>query len=256
MLKKMIIVATLLAMVTPALAYQVGGTWNTNHGALDFKKDDDGKNLDPLEWNKAPGGDRTVDWETNGNFTQRKAEVWNWPATYDYVNVCNIPVQMEIGFWMQVEGCRDKRLRLKQVAVNKYRGQVDCKVSANVATQWSATFTQTYSALGANRDYIRVDDTSGKTGGDGTTLKLDPVKNKQIWIALGLKEVDLSGAAPTNDCLEIGYVTLRVKPNVRPNQYMSGCDASGAGFGTPGYNYYAPPTSKVQGYVPPPPPES
>jgi hypothetical protein len=248
MLKKMLIVVAALVVATPALAYQVGNSWSQvpmNDLERAAVKDDAG-NIIGYDWvgDGRPSGDRTVDWEKDGDWTQRKAEVWNWPATYDFVPVCNIPVKMEVGFWIQLKGCRDKSITLKQYAINKYRGQIDCTVSANVATEWRASFTMTHATLKAARDYIRVDKDPGKTGGDGTTAKFSgadvPTKDKTIWIALGLKETDLFNTAPTQECLTIGYVTVQVRPSVRPNEYMSGCSGSGAGYGTAGYNYYAP----------------
>jgi hypothetical protein len=66
-----------------------------------------------------PSGD-TVDWEYDGNHSERKAESWNWPATYDYKEICVIPVKMDVGFWIKVVDCKKKELLLKQTEIHKY----------------------------------------------------------------------------------------------------------------------------------------
>jgi hypothetical protein len=239
MLKKMLIVATLLAVVSPAFGYDVSNSYGTKHGALEFEKDDDGK---VIGWKTGPGNDRTVDWEgrSGADWTQRKAEVWNWPATYDYVPVCNIPVKMEIGFWIQVQNCGKNDLVLKQIKINTYRGSIDCTVSANVATQWAADWVKASAPLKkANKDWLNVSDSSSTTG--DATLTLPKITDKKVWVNLQLKEVDLSDAAPTGTKVQVGHVTLKVRPAVKPNEYMSGASGSGAGWGSTGYQYYAPP---------------
>jgi hypothetical protein len=83
----------------------------------------------------------TVDWEFDGSNSERKAESWNWPATYTPQDICVIPVKMDVGFWIKVNSCKDLVLKLKQVEIHKYSGTVDvtlvCNVNIKLSVSWS-----------------------------------------------------------------------------------------------------------------------
>lgn len=216
MLKKMLFVASILMMVAPAFA-----GWSTFHGAFNPE------NI---------SADRSVDWERDDKNMQRKAEVWNWPASYDSVPIAKINVRMEVGFWIRLDGCQGLNLDLKQVEINKYQGEVTCTARTNVATVWSAEFSKKSGVLGGyGVDYVEVVPSAilATTNYDGG--------KKDLKVRLGLKDVDLSGLTPSGSCIDVGTVTVKVKPDVRPNIFMSGCTGSGAKFGQPDYQYYAPP---------------
>jgi len=217
MLKKVLFVVGVLMMATPAFA-----SWTIVHGAFNPE---------------AITSDRSVDWERDGDNIQRKAETWNWPASYDAIPICILNVRMEVGFWIRLDGCRNKNIDLKQVQIDKYQGRITCTAKANVATVWSAEFTKNDGIdLSYGVDYCLVDPSSLP----------GPTTGTPIVVKLGLKDVNLQNLTPSNSCWVIGKVTVKVKPDVRPNQYMSGCSGDGAGFGTPTYPYYAPPP--VQSY--------
>jgi hypothetical protein len=212
MLKKMLFVASILMMVSPAFA-----AWSTYHGTFNPE------NI---------SSDRSVDWERDDKNMQRKAEVWNWPASYDSIPIATINVRMEIGFWIRLDGCQNQNLVLKQIEINKYQGSITCKAKTNVATVWEASFAAKSGVLGGwEKDYCKVDPPSFPATGSG---------GKDIKVMLGLKNVDLSGLTPSSNT-DVGTVTVKVKPDVRPNVFMGGESGSGAKFGQPDYEYYAPP---------------
>jgi hypothetical protein len=209
MLKKMLVVAAILLMAGTAF-----GGWAT-------------KFTDPVDANHPATYDRTVDWERNtdnSNITQRKGEVWNWPASYDFVDIGKINVRMEIGFWIRLD-CKDKQnLTLKQRAIDQYGGSTTCKAYTNVATEWKASYSDNDEGkkLGGKRD-VAVDPSTfdAKPNGQNLTIKC------KIW------EVSLKNMTPSKDCVNIGTITIKVRPTVRPNIFMSGCSGS--------YPVYAPP---------------
>jgi hypothetical protein len=107
MLKKMLVVTAVLLMAGTAF-----GGWNS-------------KFTNPVDANHPATFDRTVDWEVNtdnSNITQRKGEVWNWPASYDFVEIGKVNVRMEVGFWIKLD-CKDNQnLTLKQKSTVNDRG--------------------------------------------------------------------------------------------------------------------------------------
>jgi hypothetical protein len=151
-----------------------------------------------------PEGD-TVDWEYDGNHSERKAEAWNWPATYDYRDICVIPVKMDVGFWIKVVDCKKKELKLKQVEIHKYSGSVDVSIQCNVNIQLSVGWSK---ASGVD------------LGGYGHSESVSPstldAPGGTVTISLTLKDVNLQNLAGGTNCIQVGTVTLKVRPNVRP----------------------------------------
>jgi hypothetical protein len=152
----------------------------------------------------------TVDWEYDGANSERKAESWNWPASYNSQEICVIPVRMDVGFWIKVNGCKDLKLDLKQVEIHKYQGQVDVSIVTNVNIKLSASWSKASGMPTMNQDYLSVTPSTLDAPGGTVTIKL------------GLKDVDLSGLAGGTNCLQVGTVTLKVTPNVTP-QLAGGC---------------------------------
>ena len=190
MLKKIIVLVAVLLMVPPAF-----GGWS--------------KVVNPQT--------DTVDWEkeSNGKDWQTKGEVWNWPATYDFMPICDMKVEMDVGFWIKVVNCTNSTLKVKQYAINTYKGTKTCKGYANVATEWKAAFTadgiscKNTTAL-AKTKFTAED---GKAGFD-------------IKVQLTLGEVDMSKLTPLvggGKCTPVGTVRLSVRPDIRPNYFMSSC---------------------------------
>ena len=147
-----------------------------------------------------PAGD-TVDWEYDGSNSERKAESWNWPATYDYVAITEVKVQMDVGFWIRVTDCStNKIIKLKQRMINQYAGQVTCKAYTNVATEWKASFKK--------KDGIDL-------GGYDKSAAVDPSQfdaapgGKDITIKLKMWDVDLTNLPAGINCLDIGTVVVR-----------------------------------------------
>ncbi len=234
MLKKMLVVAVILAMTGTVWA-----GWNSKFGTDVPPKTI--KAPDPADPNKEIdipnpayealwGTDRSVDFEqwNSDQLFQRKAEVWNWPASYDFVEMAKITVRMEVGFWIKLD-CRDHNvLTLKQKSINEYGGKTTCHAYTNVATEWKASFSKKSGVeLGGDWDKeVKVDPaTFNATGNSG----------KDISITMKLWGVSLAALTPNKDCLEIGTITVSVRPTVRPNTFMSGCSGS--------YPVYSPPPS-------------
>jgi len=151
-----------------------------------------------------PAGD-TVDWEYDGSSSERKAESWNWPATYDYKDVCTIPVRMDVGFWVKVIDCKDKKLDLKQVSIHKYSGSVDVAIQCNVNIQLSVFWTKASGVdLGSYGKSVGVSPSTLDAPG-GT-----------VTISLTLTDVNLANLVGGANAIQVGTVTLQVRPNVRP----------------------------------------
>jgi hypothetical protein len=215
MLKKMLVVTAILLMAGTAF-----GGWAT-------------KFSDPVDANHPATFDRTVDWEyntDNSNITQRKGEVWNWPASYDFVDIGKVNVRMEVGFWIKLD-CKDNQnLTLKQKSITEYGGKTTCKAYTNVATEWKASFSK--------KDGIDLGgDWDKSVGVDPSTFAATAGKSQSLVIWMKLWGVALGALTPSKDCLDIGTITISVRPTIRPNTFMSGCSGS--------YPVYSPPPTNA-----------
>jgi hypothetical protein len=151
-----------------------------------------------------PTGD-TVNWEYDGSSSERKAEAYNWPATYDFKDVCVIPVKMDVGFWIKVVDCKNKELKLKQVEIHKYAGSVDVTIQCNVNIQLGVYWTKK-DGVDLGNYYANAAVSPGTLDAPGGT----------VTISLTLGDVDLSKLMGGTTAIQVGTVTLQVRPNVRP----------------------------------------
>jgi hypothetical protein len=144
------------------------------------------------------------EWDGNANI---KAESWNWPAEYKYLDVCVIPVKMDIGFWVRIKGCKDCEIRLKQNEIRKYSGELTLTVQCNVPIDLKARFDK-LSGLQAsfNTDFAKV-----------TPSHLDPTGG-DIVVSVGIKDVDMGAWAGdvVGTKIQVGNVTISVRPSVDP----------------------------------------
>ncbi len=152
-----------------------------------------------------PAGD-TVDWEYDGSNSERKAEAWNWPATYDFKDVCVIPVKMDVGFWIKVLDSKKKELKLKQVEIHKYAGSVDVTIQCNVNIALNVYWTKKDGVDLGGSYYAQASVSPGTLDAPGGTAT----------ISLTLGDVDLSKLMGGANAIQVGTVTLQVRPNVRP----------------------------------------
>lgn len=152
-----------------------------------------------------PGGvNGNVSWEEWDNNANIKAEVYNWPATYDYQPIIAIPVKMDVGFWIRIDGYKDLVMKLRQVAIRKYQGSITgVNVHCNVDIQLAVDFSLVSGFPGAV-DYKTV--TPSTLAAPGGTITL----------SAGIKDVNLQNLTPTGDCIDVGTLTLKVRPNITP----------------------------------------
>jgi hypothetical protein len=154
----------------------------------------------------------TVDWEFDGSSAERKAESSSWPATYDYQDICVIPANMDVGFWIKVANAKDLVLKLKQVEIHKYSGSVDVLIVCNVNIQVSVVWSKA--------DGINL---GSSYGGNATvTPSALDAPGGTVTVGLTLTNVDLSNLQGGQNCLQVGTITLKVRPNMVP-RLASGC---------------------------------
>jgi len=85
-----------------------------------------------------------------------------WPYEYIYVEVCTIPILMDVGYFVQLEKCGDYKIKLKQVpcgdigksATKDFPCYEDCeniKIRANFEAKLGGTVTSSVSWFDAGK---------------------------------------------------------------------------------------------------------
>jgi hypothetical protein len=180
MLKKMFFVGALLLAANAAYATTPGSGW------------------DP--------GVSVEQWDNNANI---KGESWSWPAQYKFQPVCLIPVKMDIGFWVRVINCKDAVIKMTQNEIRKYSGSTKLTIKTNVSIDLAVDFVPL--------DDQKIKDALGDYGASVDPDHVDPPE-AQITVSAWVNDfhIDKSGALSVGSLIQVGNVTLKVRPSVAP----------------------------------------
>jgi len=134
-----------------------------------------------------------------------------WPYEYKALGICTIDVYMNLGMYVQVKDCHDRKIELQQVDCgdigqddDKFPCYKDCdtfEIRANFEVKLGANLTKIGSVLKDTKIYFD-DDT---VDGDGVYHKHDicmEAWKAEIW------------TTPANMVEKVGTIEITVKPNV------------------------------------------
>jgi hypothetical protein len=141
-----------------------------------------------------------------------------WPfVEYKALDLCTIPVKMEIGIFVQVEKCHEKKIILTQrecgdLGLNPavdwpcYKGCVDVKIRSNFDVKLGLKTAKVGPVLDKWKAYFSGADTvDAVTGWNTITVCVE------AWRAKLYETEHLGGVGQKVD---VGTVTITVKPNV------------------------------------------
>jgi hypothetical protein len=176
------------------------------------------------DWVEDPFTDYNLGWPNGGNYTAVKVEgkdtyekdfLWPYEISISYkpLIICNIPVTMEVGMYVQIDKCKDLKLALAQddcgelgIAADKYPcywGCVDFKVRSNFDVMLGAEFHQDGDILAEANTEVYYDSGNPVTGdGDYHDVKLC----MKAWSAAIYK-------ATPGETIGVGNIDITVKPN-------------------------------------------
>jgi hypothetical protein len=154
-----------------------------------------------------------IDWETNGTYSETKAEPWNWPAEYKWQAILAIPVKLDVGYWIRIDKATDLTMKVRQVSIHEYAGKIEnVQVTTNVNIELSAEYV-----MDKNSDGSAKFDFGGDFWWEApiTPSTLDAPGGK-ITIELKFHGVSLKNLTPNKDCYKVGVLILKVRPNLAP----------------------------------------
>jgi hypothetical protein len=137
---------------------------------------------------------------------------FRWPYTVSYkaLKVCNIPIKMQVGMYVQVEDCKNKKILLTQVPCTDlqdrgdgdfpcYNGCVKFRVRANFDVQLGHSMNASDTISDSRAYYVGDDWILGDGEYHEVELCVDAWKAK-IW------------KAQYGDEIDVGSVDITVKP--------------------------------------------
>ena len=137
-----------------------------------------------------------------------------WPFEYKALNLCVIPVYMHVGYFVQVEKCNERKIKLVQVecsdpVMGKGDGDWPCyydcenvKIRANFQVKLGLSKAKVGSVIDEWSAYFEGGDIVDANGGWNT-----------ITVCVKAWKARLYNNAPGTE-IQVGTVTITVKPNV------------------------------------------
>ncbi len=135
-----------------------------------------------------------------------------WPFEYKALDLCVIPVYMHVGYYVQVEKCNERKIKLVQVDcgdIGKGGGDWPCyfdcenvNIRANFEVKLGLKFSTIGSVIDKSDKYFDGGDTVDASG-NWNTIKVCV----KAWKARLYKN------APGTE-IKVGELTITVKPNV------------------------------------------
>lgn len=129
--------------------------------------------------------------------TAGELRYYPWPATYVPQEIVDIPVVMDVGFWIEIVN-QDDVIKLQQVSLHTYEGCLDLEVRCNFDLTMSCSITPTGAIEGKYSCYMQDPDVD-VPGGTAT-------------VCARLEDANLTGQPGGSRNIHVATVTVRVVP--------------------------------------------
>ena len=125
-------------------------------------------------------------------------KIHEWPCEFIFQEVAQIPVVMDVGFWVKIKDQDKLKIKLSQKSIHEYEGCTDIKVECNFNITMSCSISATGAVPGNYSCSINPADLDSP-GGTAT-------------VCAKLKDADLSKTPGGSKNVHVATVTIKVKP--------------------------------------------
>ena len=122
----------------------------------------------------------------------------SWPTTYVPMEITEIPVVMDVGYWVAIQDQSKLKIKLQQKSIHVYEGCTDMVVKCNFNVTLSCSIAKT-GAIGG--DYGCSVNPADIDAPGGTTT-----------VCATLNKADLGGTPGGTSNVQVATVTIRVVP--------------------------------------------
>jgi hypothetical protein len=136
-----------------------------------------------------------------------------WPSTYQALDLCLIPVYMDVGYYVELKDCDKKEIKLVQITCPEgkefpcYRGCVELEVRANFPAIFGGDLRDKHAIL----DKTGVSFTKDTTYPFGDQIPSDGVFHK-IEVCVEAWKTKLWDSGSPDDKLRVATLAITVKP--------------------------------------------
>jgi hypothetical protein len=132
-------------------------------------------------------------------------KIHNWPTSYIPQEVTEIPVLMDIGYWVSIKDQDKLKIKLQQKNIHEYEGCTDIKVSCNFELTLSTSISQYVDPVSG----AKID---GKYSSSVSPADLDPGLEQTATVCAKLIEADLSTITGGSKDVRVATVKVKVVP--------------------------------------------
>ena len=146
-----------------------------------------------------------------GGDVEKKVEANTWPVVYKWLEVCDgIKVYMNVGYYVKIEQCKEKKIKLAQNSVHEYEGCVDFKIMSNFDLELGAR-------MHPNSNGLAIQSNLGKWSAwiDGDNFLTPSTSYKTRKVCVKVKDANIGVKDPTKE-LHVGNVHILVVPTATP----------------------------------------
>jgi hypothetical protein len=145
-----------------------------------------------------------------------KGHPYPWPVEYKKVEICRIPIWMEVGYYVEIDGCDEAEIMLEQVdcaEIGRSAGDWPCYygcAKVSIRTNFQAEIDGDVSHSGWDMDHKE------KFNGVEPLVLAGDGAWHEVEACVQAYNVKLMGEHPAGTPEEIGYLKVQVKPTGSP----------------------------------------
>jgi hypothetical protein len=131
-------------------------------------------------------------------------KIHNWPTSYIPQEVTEIPVLMDVGYWVSIKDQDKLKIKLQQKDIHTYEGCTDIKVSCNFELTLSTSISP-----------VKVDGSNviaGKYSSSVSPADLGIGIEQTATVCATLKEANLSSVTGGTKDVHVATVKVKVVP--------------------------------------------
>jgi hypothetical protein len=125
-------------------------------------------------------------------------KIHEWPCEFIFQEVAQIPVVMDVGFWVKIKDQDKLKIKLSQKSIHEYEGCTDMKVECNLNISLSCSISATGAVPGDYSCSLNPADVDSPGG--------------TVTVCAKLANADLGGTPGGSKNVHVATVKIKVLP--------------------------------------------
>jgi len=125
-------------------------------------------------------------------------KIHNWPTTFVPQELTDIPVVMDVGYWVYIKDQDKLKIKLQQKSITEYEGCTDVTLQCNFSLKASCSISATGAVPGSYSCWVNNSEIDSPGG--------------VVTVCAKLKDAKLVGTAGGQKDIHVATVTLKVAP--------------------------------------------